>query len=124
MDPAQYPFVSFAAYVTEDSVSTAVAIYKDKNTGPPVLLHQIAPDFKIREWRRYVVPVAKLNPSGQRITGIQIQTLKATGQPLVYIDSIAFLRGAPSATAPSKSSEIDAYRARWTQAAAKASARD
>mgnify|MGYP003578881804 CR=1 FL=1 len=62
-------------------------------------LEQLAPDLKPREWKRFVVPVEKLNASPERIDGIQFQSYKASDRPLIYIDSVAFLRSA-SAGAP------------------------
>ena len=101
LDPAQYRFVTFAAYVVEDGVNPTCSIYMDKNTNSPAYLQQLIPDFKIREWRRYVVPVEKLNTTGgQKITGFQIQAFKTGTTPLIYLDSIAFLRGAPAGADP------------------------
>ena len=114
LDPDQYPFVTFAVYAVEDPSRVGAAIYKDKKTTQTLPLSQLAPDVKTREWKRYVVPVEKLNAAPGRITGFQIQAYQVGTQPIIYIDSIAFLKGS---TLP-KPPEVDAYRARFSLAAA------
>jgi hypothetical protein len=122
LDPAKYPFVTFAAYVADEQVYAYASIYKDKKVAGQAGLAELIPDFKVREWKRYVVPVSRLNgsPTGM-ITGFQIQSVKTGSQPLIYVDSIAFLRGMPS---KSPSAGSDVTRSRWSPAAAKAVLRD
>src|SRR5204862_1513119 len=82
-----------------------------------------------REWKRFVVPVASINPNVKKITGFILQVYKTADHPLVYVDSIAFLKTAESTISKSPppknaTADLEAYRARWTQAAAKAALRD
>jgi hypothetical protein len=126
IDPEQYPYVTFAIYIAEENVYGSIGIWKNKKTFASLRLDELAPDLKIREWKRFVVPVGKLISSAERIDGFQIQSFTAGDHPLVYIDSIAFLKSASAAAVPPKppAAEIGLYRDRWKQAAAKAAARD
>jgi hypothetical protein len=100
LDPAEYPFVTFAVYAVEEGVRPGVGIYKNQKTLSTLMLDQIASDLKVREWKRFVLPVEQINPAAEKIDGFQIQAFKAgKDHPLIYIDSVAFLRSA-SGTAP------------------------
>jgi hypothetical protein len=64
------------------------------------------------------------HPNAKKITGFILQVYKTATIRSCYIDSVAFLKTAESTTlqaAPKPpAAETEAYRARWTQAAAKA----
>jgi hypothetical protein len=128
VDVAEYPYVSFALHIAEDYTYMGVALYGDGKPSGPIGLDRLGGYPKTREWKRFVVPVAALNPSAKKATGFVLQVYKTADHPLVYLDSIAFLKTAestiPKPPPPRPAAELETYRAQWIQAAAKAALRD
>ncbi|HVE43278.1 MAG TPA: PA14 domain-containing protein [Planctomycetota bacterium] len=128
VDPAEFPYVTFALYIADDNTKMGVALYNDWKPSGAVGLDHLGGWPKNREWKRFVVPVTSINPNAKKITGFILQVYKTADHPLVYVDSIAFLKTAESTTpkpaAKPPAAELEAYRARWTQAAAKAALRE
>ncbi len=128
VDPAEYPFVTFALLIPDNNTKMGVALYNDWKATGAVGLDNLGGYPKGREWKRYVVPVTAINPNLKKITGFILQVYRTADQPLVYIDSVAFLKTAestiPKAVVKAPAAELEAYRGRWTQAAAKAALRD
>jgi hypothetical protein len=136
IDTSRYPFVTFAIHATSDPFPVHVVLYGDGKPNEGLNLHQLGGAPAAGTWKRYVVPVSLLVPGAKKITGFVVQAFQVTSTPLLHVDSVAFLKTAesslppthppsPLGTSPPKpAAELDGYRARWSQAAAKASQRD
>jgi hypothetical protein len=128
LDSTQYPFVTFAVCPLEDKVSIAVTVWADNKKSSTLLnLDKLGGAPKTREWKKYVVPVSAFTPSDVKVHAIVFQSVAISAQPIFCVDSVAFLRGAPGASPPAPApapKELETYRARWSQAAAKAALRD
>jgi hypothetical protein len=126
LDTATYPFVTFAVCPLEDQVSVSVTVWGDTKTTSTLLdLDKLGGAPRTREWKKYVVPVSTFTPSDVKVLAIVFQTVKVSSQPIVCVDSVAFLRSAPGAGPPAPAPhEVESYRSRWVPAAAKAALRD
>jgi hypothetical protein len=127
VDASQYPLVTFALYVAEDVAGAGVALYNDWKPSAAVNFSTLGGLPPPGQWKRYVLPVKDINRDSAKITGFLVQVFKTGTKPLIYLDSVSFLKGYPPAgksPTPTTSSELDGYRTRWATAAQKAAARD
>lgn len=122
LDSSVYTDLTLALNLAEDYVHCGVALYADGKPAGAVNFSDLGGYPKTGEWKKFTIPVSRLNPSARKITGVVIQVYKTGTRPLIYVDSVAFLRGGAGAAPPAPTAE--AYRARWTAAAAKAALRD
>src|SRR6185436_17882597 len=95
IDPAEYPFVTFALYLPEHA-GIGVAVYKDWKPEAALGLEKVGGYPGPREWKKFVIPVATLNPAPHKVTGFIVQVFGTGSQPMVYIDSVSFLKTAPA----------------------------
>lgn len=128
IDATVYPFVTFAICPLEDDLHVGAVVWaSDKKTSTMIDLQKRGDLPKKGVWKRYTFPVSAFTPSDAKVLGLTLQTFKTSATPLFYADSVSFLKGAGSGVAPPNpepSKEIEPYRARWLQAAAKAAAHD
>ncbi|MBI3856621.1 MAG: hypothetical protein HY293_13120, partial [Planctomycetes bacterium] len=112
----------FAIRPAEDNLYVAATVWDKTKKGSKLIeLGEQGAPLKAGEWRKFVLPVSLFTPPDPMVFAFVLQTTKTATQPLLFVDSVAFLKEGAGEKPPA---ELDAYRARWSKAAAKAARRD
>jgi hypothetical protein len=125
LSPDEYPYVAFSAQAGRPDASFVVQLYDENNKAmtKQVPLAELGGLPPVGKWKRYVIPLAHLNPTRKKVRGFSILSFKPTDTPALYLDSLAFLRAATEAPAPAPKASSK-YSARWAKAVELASVRD
>jgi hypothetical protein len=127
VDVTEYPLVTFALCPMEDNLNLGISVWAgDKKASTMLQLEKRGEMSAKGVWKRYVFPVSLFTPSDPKVLGFAVQAFKTTTQPLYYVDSVSFLKGAGGVEPPKPelTKELESYRGRWSQAASKAAQRD
>lgn len=124
LEISRFTHLSFRLYSRMPGAPIVLTLYQQKPTGRTIELHKRPEGLPAGRWVDCTFALKDLLASPEPVTGIVLQAYQVSTEPLFFVDHVLFLREPGSESAPAPSSALESYRARRSEAAARAAGRD